>query len=366
MRFHAERNDFADAVAQVARSLPGRPATPILGGIKLAIVDNVLTLSGFDYETSTKTTIRVDAEADGAVLVSGRLLAEVCKVLPRKPVEVCIEAASLVVLAGSARYSLPIMPVEDYPELPEFPSVAGTVAAEEFTAAVSQVALALTRDDAQPVLTGIRVETTQDTLTLVATDRYRLALREVSWVPEAPEPLVALVPGRTMVEASRVPDTGAVELCLTESLFGITRVGWETTTRVLDAQFPPYRKLIPESFVTTARVNAQDFVAAVKRVAVVSGIQVVCEFDGDAVSMTATGELGTATEVVDAQIEGPPVTIGFNPGYLIDGVSVAKTPGVVLSMNAPNRPMVITGVDGDGEPVPGWLYLLMPVKLAKP
>lgn len=362
--FEVERSDFADAVAQVARALPGRPVTPVLGGIKITVDGSILTLSGFDYETSTKATVKVDADADGAVLVSGRLLADVVKVLPaRKPVKVVVEGARLVVTAGSARYSLPIMPVEDYPELPAFPSVAGTVAAEEFAVAVNQVALALTRDDAQPVLTGIRVETTEDTLTLVATDRYRLALREVSWSPDAPEPLEVLVPGKTMVEASRVSDTGAVGLCLSESLFGVSRVGWETTTRVLDAQFPTYRKLIPESFTTTARVDAADLVAAVKRMAVVSGIQVVCEFADNAISMTATGELGTATEVVEAVIEGPSVTIGFNPGYLMDGVSTSKTPGVVLSMNQSNRPMVVTGVDAEGEPVDGFLYLLMPVKL---
>lgn len=362
--FRAERNDFADAVALVARSLPGRPVTPILGGIKLSVEGAVLTLAGFDYETSTKATVKVDADTDGQTLVSGRLLAEVCKALPRKPVDISWDDTRMVVSAGSAQFSLPVMPVQDYPALPEFPTVAGTVSAEEFTAAVNQVALALTRDDAQPVLTGIRIETTEDTLTLVATDRYRLALREVAWTPDSPEPLEVLVPGRTMVEAARVPDTGMVELCLSESLFGVTRVGWETTTRVLDADFPPYRKLIPASFATVVTIDASEFAAAVKRVAVVSGVQVICEFAGDRVVITAKGELGTATETVECVIDGPGLRLGFNPGYLSDGLNTAKTAVVQVSMNAANRPTVITAQDENGDPVEGFIYLLMPVKLA--
>src|SRR5215813_4111323 len=187
MKFRVERDALADAVAWTAKSLPSRPSVPVLAGVMLRVTDGRLQVSGFDYEVSSQVTIDVQADADGAALVSGRLLAEITKALPAKPVDIAAVGAHLELVCGSARFTLPTMPVEDYPTLPEMPSSAGTVDAAGFAAAVAHVAVAAGRDDTLPLLTGVRVELEGDTMTLLATDRYRLAIKELTWHPDSPD-----------------------------------------------------------------------------------------------------------------------------------------------------------------------------------
>src|ERR671937_237192 len=186
MNFRVERDALADAVAWTAKSLPSRPSVPVLAGVMLRVTDGRLHVSGFDYEVSSQVSVDVQSDADGAALVSGRLLAEITKALPAKPVDVAAVGSHLELVGGSARFTLPTMPVEDYPTLPEMPATAGTVDAAAFAAAVAQVAIAAGRDDTLPILTGVRIEIEGNTLALLATDRYRLAVREIEWRPDEP------------------------------------------------------------------------------------------------------------------------------------------------------------------------------------
>src|SRR5947207_8109688 len=183
MKFRVERDALADAVAWTAKSLPSRPSVPVLAGVMLRVTGGRLTVSGFDYEVSSQVGLDVQADADGAALVSGRLLAEITRALPAKPVDFATIGSHVELTCGSARFTLPTMPVEDYPTLPDMPATAGTVDAGVFAAAVSQVAIAAGRDDTLPLLTGVRVEIEGSMMTLLATDRYRLAIRELPWRP---------------------------------------------------------------------------------------------------------------------------------------------------------------------------------------
>jgi len=196
MKFRVERDVFAEAVAWAARSLPPRPPVPVLAGLLLEVgADTGLALSSFDYEVSAHAQVDVSVAEPGKTLVSGRLLAEISRSLPAQPVDVAVEGARVVVSCGTARFTLPTLPVDDYPTLPEMPAVAGTIGADVFAAAVSQVAVAAGRDDTLPVLTGVRIEIEGDRVTLAATDRYRLAVRELRWQPEQTGmSAVALVP----------------------------------------------------------------------------------------------------------------------------------------------------------------------------
>jgi DNA polymerase-3 subunit beta len=186
MKFRVERDPLADAVAWAARSLSARPTIPVLAGLLLGVESDTLSVSGFDLEASTEVDLEVAAGADGRALVSGRLLAEIARALPPHPVDVMVEGSRLTISCGSARFTLPTMPVEDYPTLPAMPTTAGTVDSAEFATAVAQVAIAAGRDDTLPMLTGVRLEIEGERLTLAATDRYRLAVRELSWQPEQP------------------------------------------------------------------------------------------------------------------------------------------------------------------------------------
>ena len=182
MKFRVERDVLADAAAWVARSLPARPPVPVLGGVLIQGGGDpgaeTLTVSGFDYETSARVEVDATIGDPGQVLVSGRLLADIARALPPKPVDLVVDGARATINCGSSRFSLPTMPVEDYPQLPAMPQRAGSVQADKLAAAVAQVAVAAGRDDTLPMLTGVRLEIEGTRLTLAATDRFRLAVRE--------------------------------------------------------------------------------------------------------------------------------------------------------------------------------------------
>ncbi len=375
MKIRVERDGLADAVAWVARSLPSRPPVPVLGGVLLDAGSGdqgeALTISGFDYEVSATVGVPATIADGGRTLVSGRLLADITKALPNQPVEISVDGARVTITCGSARFSLPTMPVEDYPQLPAMPQLAGELAGEVFGQAVAQVAIAAGRDDTLPMLTGVRVEIAGETLTLVATDRFRLAMREFAWKPaDGVEDAAVLVPARTLADAAKSLGTAGktVELALSSSdgLLGLAGTGRRTTTRLLDAEFPRYRQLLPTEQTSNAIIEVGPLTEAIKRVSLVAerGTQVRLEFHEGGLKLSAGGDdEGSAEEELPVQFDGDPVTIAFNPGYLQDGLGALHTDRAELSFTTPNRPALIKPVGEDGEVTPGYLYLLMPVRL---
>ena len=370
MKFRVERDDFADAVAWTARSLPARPAVPVLSGLRLEVTGHELTLSGFDYEVSAQATLEVQAEEAGTVVVLGRLLSDITRSLPVAPVQITTDGNRAVLTCGSARFTLPTMPVEDYPSLPEMPPPAGTIASDAFAAAVSQVFVAAGRDDTLPMLTGIKVEIDGESLTLAATDRYRLAVRELKWRPDGEGTAsTALIPARTLADAAKtLASTGAeVSVALGNGAQGEGMAGFaggtrRTTTRLLDGDFPPYRSLIPADFASTATVNTTTLVDAVKRVSLVAArnTPIRLSFDaGELVLDAGTGDDAQASEGIEAMYEGEPMTIAFNPTYLLDGLTAIGTDDAELAFNGPVKPAVITGKGAED-----YRYLLMPIRLS--
>ena len=210
MKFRVERDVFADAVAWAARSLPVRPSSPVLAGLLIEASDAGLVLSTFDYETSARATLTAEVNDEGKALVSGRLLADICRSLPAKPVELTLEGPRVSLTCGSARFSLQTMPVDDYPTLPEMPSATGTVSSADFAHAVAQAVTAAGRDDMLPVLTGVRIEIDGSTMALLATDRFRLSHRELTWNPQSPdESVAALVPAKVLGDTAKSLTSGA-------------------------------------------------------------------------------------------------------------------------------------------------------------
>lgn len=375
MKIRVERDGLADAVAWVARSLPSRPSVPVLGGVLLEAGSggetDALTVSGFDYETSATVGVAATIADVGRTLVSGRLLADITKALPAQPVDISVEGSRATISCGSARFSLPTMPVEDYPQLPAQPPLAGELAGEAFGQAVAQVAVASGKDDTLPMLTGMRLEISGDTLTMVATDRFRLAMREITWAPAAAaEDAAVLVPARTLAEAAKaLGASGAtVRLALAkgDGLLGLSGSGRFATTRLLDAEFPPYRQLLPAQHTSRAVLEVDALADAIKRVSLVAerGTQVRLEFSEGTLRLTAGGDdEGSAEEELQVSYEGEPVMIAFNPGYLADGLAALHCARAELTFTTPNRPALIKPADEDGKAVPGYLYLLMPVRL---
>src|ERR1035437_2739837 len=218
MKFRVERDVLAEAVTWVARGLPSRPPVPVLAGVLIEADDEgTLTLSAFDYEVSAKITVASEVAEPGTVLVLGRLLADISRNLPNLPIDVVTEGNKVQLTCGPTPFSLLLMPADDYPNLPPVPALSGTIAGDVFTQAVAQVSIAADRGDTLPILTGVRVEIEGDKITLLATDRYRLAMRELTWSPQATDfSHVALVPARTLSDTSKALGAlGSIEIHLT-------------------------------------------------------------------------------------------------------------------------------------------------------
>ncbi|GAA0974931.1 Beta sliding clamp [Nocardioides aquaticus] len=377
MKFRVERDVFADAVAWAARSLPVRPSVPVLAGLLITAGDEGLVLSSFDYETSARANLNADVSEDGTVLVSGRLLADICRSLPAKPVEVALDGSRVSLTCGSARFSLQTMPVEDYPAIPDMPTATGTVGSDVFAHAVAQAVTAAGRDDMLPVLTGVRLEIDGSTMSLLATDRFRLSQRELDWSPRTPdETVAALVPAKVLADTAKSLTAGSeVTIALSSGGAGEGLIGFEgnapggvrrTTTRLLDGEFPKVRSLFPSEKLTVASVDKASLIESVKRVALVAERNTAVQMafsDGTLTLDAGTGDEAQASESIEAAIRGDDLTTGFNPQFLLDGLGAIDQPTVELAFTQAAKPVVISGSVEDGAPDPGFRYLLMPRRL---
>jgi len=377
VKFRVERDVLADAVAWAARSLPVRPSVPVLSGLLIDASDEGLVLSTFDYETSARATLSAEVSDDGRALVSGRLLADICRSLPDKPVDMMLDGPRVSLTCGSARFSLQTMPVEDYPTLPDMPAATGKVRSEVFAHAVAQAVTAAGRDDMLPVLTGVRIEINGSTISLLATDRFRLSHREVGWDPGTPdESVAALVPARVLGDTAKsLTGGGEVTIALAATGSGEGIIGFEgagpggvrrTTTRLLDGEFPKVRSLFPSEHQTTARIDKAALIEAVKRVALVAERNTAVQLafsDGVLTLDAGSGDEAQASESVEAQIDGEDITTGFNPQFLLDGLTAIDEEVVELAFTQAAKPVVISGSVGEGGEDSGFRYLLMPRRL---
>ena len=378
MKFRVDRDVLADAVAWAARSLPVRPSVPVLAGLLIEAGHDGLVLSTFDYETSARATLQAEVADEGRALVSGRLLADICRSLPAKPVEMVIDGSRVSLTCGSARFSLQTMPVEDYPSLPPMPEATGTVQSDQFAHAVAQAVTAAGRDDMLPVLTGVRLEIDGSSISLLATDRFRLSHRELSWDPRTPDDtLAALVPAKVLGDTAKSLTSGSeVTIALASGGAGEGIIGFEgaaaggtrrTTTRLLDGDFPKVRSLFPAEHQTVARVDKAALIESVRRVALVAerNTAVQMAFSSGVLTLDAgSGDEAQASESIEAEVDGEDITTGFNPQFLLDGLTAIDEPIVELAFTQSSKPVVISGhVEPGSSGIPSFRYLLMPRRL---
>jgi DNA polymerase-3 subunit beta len=375
VKIQVERDVLAEAVAWTARALPARPAVPVLAGMRLQAASD-LTLSSFDYDVSAQAAIPVTAEEEGTALVSGRLLAEITRSLPPRPVQISSDGSRTILSCGSATFTLLEMPADDYPTLPEMPPAAGSIGSDAFASAVSQSVTAAGRDDTLPALTGVRIEIEGDTITLVSTDRYRLAVRELRWTPARPDLAASvLVPARALADTARALTSGAeVSIALAlpgeegaggEGMIGFEGTGRRTTTRLLGGDFPRYQSLLPASSRAVAELPAGPFAEAVKRVALVAERNTAVRLSfsaGQLLLEAGTGDEAQAVESLEATFEGDDIQIAFNPQYLLDGLTAIDSDTARLAFTESGKPALITGKPSPDEQ-PDYRYLLMPIRL---
>jgi len=409
MKFTVDRDALVEAVTWVARALPGRPVLPVLTGLLLSAAGDTagdtaddaanddgsgyLTLSCFDYEVSARVRVRADIAEPGTVLVPGRLLGEIVRSLPQHPVEFGDDPDGVSVACGDAAFMLTPLPLADYPELPELPQLAGVVDGGVLAAAIAQVTPAASRDDTLPMLTAVSVELDGKTMTLAATDRYRLAVRDLDWDPALGAgdagKTAFLVPARTLGDAARMmshapevrlvvrpggDETGTRDAQAAEAMIGFETGERRLTTRLLTGEFVRYRSRFPEEFGCTADLPADAFAEAVRRVALVAerGTPVQLTFAPGRVTVgAATQGQARARESLPADFTGAEPSIAFSPQYLLDGVLAATTPQpddpapaaaqVRLQFTSATKPAVITPGPGTGM---DFRYLVVPQRVS--
>jgi DNA polymerase III subunit beta len=384
VKIRLERDVLAEAVQWAARSLPLRPSVPILAGLLVQADADGVTFSSFDYETSAQIHVTAAVADEGQVLVSGRLLADISRSLPPKPVDITSDDTKMELICGSARFTLQTLPVADYPSLPGMPEATGTVPSAAFAQAVAQVVVAAGRDELLPVFTGVRVEIDDDTISLLATDRYRMALKELTWNPSRPQSsATALVPARVLSETSRSMTAGEeIMLSLADGGAGDGIIGFDgrgpagqrqTTTRLLDGEFPKVRHIMDTAALMNVRVGTAEVIAAAKRVALVAERNTSLRMlmgDGFVTLEAATGDQAQASESIEAIIDQPGggdqvvTAAGFNPSYLLDGLGAFDTPYVNFAFTAPSKPCQLTGLATlDGNPLTDYRHVIMLMRL---
>jgi DNA polymerase III subunit beta len=376
VKFRVDREQFADAVSWAGRTVPARPAQPLLSGLRLECTeapDARLSITSFDYDVSGRVEISADVSDPGVTLVNGKLLVDIARALPNQPVDLDIDGTRLRLRCGRTAFELPTLPARDYPPLPTMPEASGHVPGSVLAEAVSQVAVAAERSGTLPFLTGVRIEVDGDQVTLAATDRYRLAVRTFRWTPVSEHfTAAALVPARTLADTAKsLAHADEVRLAFGtagEGLLGIEGMDRRTTTRLLDGDFPKYRSLLPTSSPTVARVETAALAEAVKRVSLVAEASsaVKMMFVGGELELEAgSGDDASGRDTIACQLTGQPIDrVAFNPDYLLEGLSALNQPVTNLAFTSPSKPAVLTGAPGLEAPAAdNYLYLLMPVRL---
>jgi DNA polymerase-3 subunit beta len=372
MKFVVERDSLVDAVNWVSKSISNRPITTALLGIVIDASEEI-TLSGSDLETSAKAKFKAEVSQKGKVLVPGRLLAEISRSLPAKPISFVLEGTRVLVSAGSAKFTLPTLPLSEYPTLPELPVASGSLNSDLFATAVNQVAVAAGKDDSLPTLTGVFVEINKNQITLAATDRYRLAVRELTWsAQDANIETTSLLRARTLADAAKsLIGSSQVTIALApattnEKLVGFLSEGKTMTSRVLDGSFPPFRHLLPNESTADAIIEVAPFLDSVRRVALVTDktVPLRLNFSSNTLQLEAgTGDEAQASEKLDINYKGEDINIAFNPTFLTDGLTAINTAFVHISFTGANKPAVLTGqTEAGSAPITNYKYLLMPMR----
>jgi DNA polymerase-3 subunit beta len=358
------RDELTRALGIVSRGVSTRTTVQILAGILLEATAGKLDLAATDMELSLRTSLEANVEGDGSVVVPGRLLLELVRLLPDDDVSIehKLEEAVVEVRCGSATYRLHTYNAEDFPRLPAVEGIERhEVDREVVLETVARVSRSASRDESRPVLTGVLMRFEPGLLVMAATDSYRLSVKETPLEGSVPE-LEAIVPARALAELARIAQAGdAVELGVHENqvAFG-TGDAWLTTRRI-DGQFPNYKQLVPETFEHEVALPRDELLDVVRRVSVMAQRNSPLRLrfaEGELTVSAQTQDVGEARESLPAEFSNEPLEIGFNAEFLRDGIESVAGEQLRMKLISPLRPAVMQGESDD------FLYLIMPIRLA--
>lgn len=363
MKFRCERDVLADALATTGRAATGRTgALPVLSGLKLQLTGDELAVTGTDLDLTIHLTVEVGGVRDGGAVLPARLVSDIVRSLPAGKVEFEVADDDVHLSGGRSQFTVRPLSLDDYPKLAAPTASTVTLPAAEFGESLRQVVRAASTDEARPILTGVLLAAEEDGLRMVATDSYRLAVRDLPGQQALSAGQKVLVPGRALGELQRLVGGGTdvvMRLGERDATFevGTTRL----TTRLIDGEFPNYRQLIPNEQPNALTVGREAFLEAIRRVKILAreSTPVRLGMGGDTLKLSAiTQDVGNASEELDAHYEGSELLVAFNPDYLMSGVEACEGDEVTLYTRDAARPAVLRGKDH-----PEYLYLLMPVRV---
>ena len=367
MKLSIPRDVFLSALQVVGRAVSSRATLASLGGIQLTAGAGGLMLRASDGELGLTMVIPdLAVDREGTVLAPGRLLGDVVRSLPSGEVDLAVrpEQRDIELIAGGARFHLRVLPVEDFPRLPEFEAAAATLPATPLAGSIDRVARAASRDEVRPILTGVLVHGEGEALTMVATDSYRLSVEHTRLERPLEEPLEANVPARALRELARIvsqetPDEVGISLARNQAVFQIGPV--VLSSRLIEGQFPSWRQLIPESFEHEVRLPREELLEVARRISQLAQRNAPLRFafaEGELTVAAETPDVGDASEAMPAPYSGEALEIAFNPQFLIEGLESVGADELTMKLSSPLRPGLLEPAGNED-----FRYLVMPIRL---
>jgi DNA polymerase III subunit beta len=367
MKLSISRDTFLAALQVVGRAVSSRSTLPSLSGVKLTATSEELTLAATDTELGlTMNVAEVAVETEGTLLLPGRLLGDVVRSLPSGEVSLALrsEQRDVELTAGGARFHLRTLPAEDFPRLPESTGEVAKLPAGPLAETIDRVARAASRDEVRPILTGVLVQAEGTTLTMVATDSYRLSVKHTELEQALPDSIEANVPARALRELARIvaqeePDDVSISLARNQAVFQAGSV--VLFSRLIEGQFPSWRQLVPESFEHEVRLPREELLEVARRISQLAQRNAPLRFafaEGELTLAAETPEVGDASEALPAPYSGEPLEIAFNPQFLIEGLESVDGDELAIKLSSPLRPGLLQPVGRED-----FSYLVMPIRL---
>ncbi len=366
MKFSINQTELQNAIVIVLKGVSTRSTLPILSGILLEARGDTLTLQATDLELSIQYSVAALVEEEGKAVVPGKLFSEIVKNLPDAAVHVEADEESALVTCDASSFSLKALNYEDFPGFPHVDVKQRiSIPFAQFSSMVRRVARVVSKDESRAVLTGVLVTLEEGRLRMVATDSYRMALTDAD-LPDAPaDEFQAVISGSFLSEiASLSLPEATLSLALAENQIVVTCEDTVFINRRIEGNFPNYKQLLPEGFVTRAKVDVDRLVSAVKRASLLGSAEAPVRFDLNTASQTmqlsaATQDVGSAQETIGCEIEGEDVEIAFNYSFVLAGLSAVSTKKVYLEVRSPMDPGILRAEESED-----YLYLVMPVRIA--
>lgn len=371
MKVEVNTTSLADAVAWTTRVIDARPASPILAGIKLEAIDGTLQLSTFNFEISARDHIEAGVDEAGSSVVQGKILADITKSLPSEKTYLATENSTLIITSGKAKFTMQLMPESEYPDLPAVPRILGKVDGETFHQAVDQACVAVSREETRPVLTGVYMQFEGDKVVMTSTDRFRLSRATFTWSPENPDASTStLLRGSLLRDVARtLNDSQNVVIDFDEdnpSLIAFENAGRISTSQLIDGEFPAIDRLFADEYPIQAVIDKQQLISSIKRVSLVAerNAPIRMAFSGGSVTLSAgVADENQASDIIDVDFDGEDITVAFNPGYLIEGLSAIAEPFVRMKMTTAIKPVEFNGQqEADSDESMDYRYLLVPMR----